>query len=143
MSSEAGSGFPQRDAHRRIVSVRDLLAVTLAGAVAGTLALVVLDGAFALIGLGDFGRVNGWLSIILPVMLLVEEFRAWQGARGRTIVALASAAVGVGVGLLASGLSGDLPGMVAGALGAFAFTVAYVPLWFYGVRLFGGEEAHG
>jgi hypothetical protein len=139
MSDVTDGGFPRRDARRRIVALRDLMAVTLAGAVAGAVALVLLDGLFALAGLGAFGRVNGWLAVILPVMLLVEEFRAWRGVRARLIVALASTVVAVGVGMLAAGIAGDLPGLVSGGLGAVGFTAAYPPIWFYGVRVLGDE----
>jgi hypothetical protein len=135
--------FPRRDSRRRIVNARDLVAMTLAGAVAGAVALLALDGLFALIGLGDFGRVNGWLAVILPVMLLVEEFRAWRGARARIPVALGAAAVAAAAGLLVAGLvgglPGDPPGLVSGALGAATLTVVYSLLWYYGIRAAGGR----
>jgi len=125
------------------VHVHELVAVMLAGAVAGTVALVVLDGLFALIGLGDFGRVNGWLAVILPGMLLVEEFRAWRGARGRVLAALAAAAVGAVAGLVVSGLVGGLPGdpppLLTGAAGATTLAVVYSLVWYYGIRAAGGR----
>lgn len=131
-------GFPRRDERRRILALRDLAAVTLAGAVAGLAALIVLDAVFWLLGLGEFGRVNGWLAAILPVMLLVEEFRAWHGARGRVLVALASTLLALAVGLLVAGLAGDLPSLATGGCGALGFTAAYAPLWFYGIRMADG-----
>lgn len=139
MADTTDGGFPRRDARRRIVTLRDLLAVTLAGVVAAGVALAVLDGLFALIGLGGFGRVNGWLAVILPVMLLVEEFRAWRGVRARIGVAFGATLAGVAAGLLVAGLVGDLPGLLAGALGAAAFTAVYAPVWYYGIRAVGGR----
>lgn len=143
MTDVTDRDFPRRDSRRRILSLRDLMAITLAGVVAGGAALVLLDGVFALLNLGDFGRVNGWLAVILPVMLLVEEFRAWRGSWVRLVVALASAIVAVGAGLLAAGLAGDLPDLAAGWLGALGFTTVYAPVWFYGVRVLGDEVADG
>jgi hypothetical protein len=125
------------------VNARDLVAMILAGAVAGAVALLALDGLFALIGLGDFGRVNGWLAVVLPVMLLVEEFRAWRGARARVLVALAAAVVAAAAGLLVAGLAGGLPGalpsLVSGAVGAATLAVVYSLLWYYGIRAAGGR----
>jgi hypothetical protein len=139
MSGVTDGGFPRRDAQRRIVALPDLVGITLAGAVAGAVALVVLDGAFALLGLGDFGRVNGWLAVILPVMLLVEEFRAWRGTRARIAVALVAAVLAVGTGLVIAGLADGLPNLAAGMIGAITFTLVYALLWFYGIRAAGGR----
>jgi hypothetical protein len=143
----AATTFPRRDSARRIVSARDLAGVALAGAVAGAVALVLLDGLFALLGLGDFGRVNGWLAVILPVMIFVEEFRAWRGARARAAVALVAAALGALAGLIVAGLAGALPGdlprPVPGALGAATLAVAYSLVWYYGIRAAGGRTDEG
>ena len=104
------------------------MAMLLAAVVAGAAAVLLLDGVFALLGLGDFGRVNGWLAAILPVMLLVEEFRAWRGVRARIVVALVAAAARAWPsGLVVAGLVGDLPALVSGALGAVAFTAGLRP----------------
>jgi hypothetical protein len=143
------AGFPPRDANRRILYARDLLGVVLAGVVAGVVVLLLFDAIFALLGLGDFGRVNGWLAAVLPAMLLIEEFRAWHGVRGRLLVAAAAAAVGAGAGLgaagLADGLPGDLPALATGAVGAATLAVVYALLWYYGIRAAGGrtgEDTH-
>lgn len=140
MTDVTSGGFPRRDERRRIISLRDLLAVTLAGVVTGAGALALIDGVFALIGLGDFGEINGWLAAILPIMQLVEEFRAWKGVRWRLGVAPAAAVVAVAAGLVVSGLFGDLPSLLSGAIGAVTFTVVYAPLWFSGVRLAAGRR---
>jgi hypothetical protein len=143
----ATTTFPRRDTHRRIVNARDLAAVSLAGAVAGAVVLVLLDGLFALLGLGDFGRVNGWLAVVLPVMIFVEEFRAWRGAKGRVAVALVAAALGALAGLIVAGLAGALPGdlprPVPGALAAATLAVVYSLVWYYGIRAAGGRTDDG
>jgi hypothetical protein len=139
MSDRSGTSFPRRDAEGRIVAARDLLAMTLAGAVAGAAALLVFDGLFALLGLGTFGDVNGWLAVILPTMLLVEDFRAWRDERVRILVAVVGAALGIGAGLLAAGLAGDLPSLASGSVGAVVFTATYALIWFYGVRVLSGR----
>ena len=140
MSEATSGGFPRRDEQRRIVVLRDLLAVTLAGVVAGAVALVALDLIFSLIGLGDFGEVNGWLAVVLPIMQLVEEFRAWKGTRWRIGVALLAAGLAVVAGLLVSGLAGGLPALFGGAIGAAAATAVYATLWFSGIRLAAGDQ---
>lgn len=133
------AGFPRRDARRRIVAVRDFLGLTLAGVVAGAVALAVFDGVFALLRLGDFGGASGWLAIVLPCMVFVEEFRAWAGARGRAVVAFAGAAVGLLAGLAVAGLAGGLGDLAAGALAATALSIVYATLWFYGIRTVAGR----
>jgi len=134
MSETTDRAFPRRDANRRIVDVRDLVAMTLAGVVAGIVVLLAFDGLFALLGMGTFGSINGWLAVILPTMVFVEEFRAWRGERVRLLVAVIGAAVAIASGLLVSGLTAGLPGVVSGSLGAAVFTVTYALIWFYGIR---------
>jgi hypothetical protein len=141
--TDSDGGFPRRDAHRRIVAVRDLVAMAMAAVVVGAVALTALDLAFAALGLGEFGGVNGWLAAIPTVMLLIEEFRAWRGVPGRLAVAAVGAVVAVGAGLLVAGVAGDLPRLVAGAIGAVTFTAVYAPLWFYGIRFAGGRTGEG
>lgn len=139
MSEPTQSGFPRRDAHGRVSTIVDLLGVALAGIVLGVAILALFDGVLAALGRGDFGQANGWLGVILPAWLFVEEFRAWRTGTPRsatfaTVVALVSAGVGVTLGLLAAGATSDLPPLASGALGATAATLGYALLWFYGVR---------
>ena len=134
MSDEPQSTFPRRDDEGRITGLGDLVGITLAGLVVGVLALVLFDWAFAALGLGAFGRANGWLAVILPVWLFVEEFRAWTGGPARVASALVAVAVGVVAGLLAAGLTTALPSLWSGALAAAVFALAYAVIWFYGVR---------
>jgi hypothetical protein len=134
MSDAKSGSFPRRDADGRINTLADLLGVTLAGLVVGLLTLVLFEWTFALIGLGKFGRANGWLAVLLPAWLFVEEFRAWRFGAARVVAALVAGGLGVVIGLLAAGLAHDLPPLVSGAAAAAAFTVSYAVIWFYGVR---------
>lgn len=132
--TEAQSGFPRRDADGRILAVTDLLGLALAGLVIGVLALIVFDGAFALLDMGDFGRASGWLAMILPAWTFVEEFRAWPGGPARVAAALVGAAIAVTLGLLVAGLISESGPLWSGAAAATAFTLSYALIWFYGVR---------
>jgi hypothetical protein len=127
-------GDTRRDARGRLVRSVDLLGLTLAGYAVGMAALVLFDGVLAVIGIGDFGRANGWLAVILPGWLFVEEFRAWGYGPARVVAALVAAVVGVALGLLAAGVTADLPALAAGGLGALVTSLAYALVWFYGVR---------
>ncbi|MFU8851751.1 hypothetical protein ACNAW0_12325 [Micromonospora sp. SL1-18] len=126
--------FPRRDAEGRILTLGDLLGVSLAGLVIGLLALVLFEWAFATMGGGGFGRTNGWLTVILPVWLFWDDFRAWEFGAARVVAALAGVAVGVVAGLLAAGLAAGLPPLLSGALAAAVFTVVYAVIWFPGVH---------
>jgi hypothetical protein len=132
-----GSQF--RDGHGRLVGLGHLLGFVLAGFVVGLAALLVLDAVLALTGVSRFGRANGWLAVILPVWLFVEEFRAWRGQPGRVPAAFVSAALGLALGTLATGLASDLPPLASGAIGAGVAVAAYGLVWFYGIRWMGGR----
>ena len=134
MTDRPQNTFPRRDGEGRVTGLADLVGVTLAGLVIGVLALVLFDGVFSLIGLGTFGRANGWLAVILPVWLFVEEFRAWRGGPARVVSALVALAFGVVAGLLAAGLASALPPLWSGAVAAVVFSLAYAVVWFYGIR---------
>ncbi|MEJ3748388.1 hypothetical protein WEI85_34525 [Actinomycetes bacterium KLBMP 9797] len=132
--TEAQTGFPRRDADGRLIAITDLLGLALAGLVIGVLAVVLFDGVFALIGLGEFGRASGWLAVILPVWIFVEEFRAWAGGPARIAAALVGAALGLTLGLLVAGVISAAGPLWSGAGAAAAFTFGYALVWFYGVR---------
>jgi hypothetical protein len=127
-------GYPRRDDRGRIETLPDLLGVVLAGLVIGVLALVLFDWAFALLGAGDFGMANGWLALILPAWLFVEEFRAWGPGPARVLAAAGCTALAVVLGLLVSGLAADLPPLASGAFGAVAAALTYAVTWFSAVR---------
>lgn len=133
--------FPRRDDGGRIGVLADLLGVALAGVVVGMLALLLFDGSFALIGLGDFGQASGWLAVILPAWVFVEEFRAWNVGPARVAAALVAAAVGITAGLFAAGLATPTPPLVSGGLAAAVFAVAYAVIWFVGVRWLAGRTS--
>lgn len=119
----------------------DLLGLLAAGLVVGVVAMLALDGLFALLGAGDFGQLNGWLALILPGWLFIEEFRAWRscGAKpvGVTIAALAATVIGLTAGMVAANSVADLlaaPALASGAAGAAACSLGYAVTWFHGVR---------
>ncbi|MGW4500725.1 hypothetical protein ACWENR_19185 [Micromonospora sp. NPDC004336] len=132
--TEQRSGFPRRDADGRILTLGDLLGVSLAGLVVGLLAVLLFDWAFALVGSGDFGRANGWLAVILPAWLFWDDFRAWEFGAARVVAGLVAAAVGLVAGLVVAGLAAGLPPLASGGLGAAALTLAYAVVWFHGVH---------
>lgn len=133
-TAQQHSGFPRRDAEGRILTLGDLLGVSLAGWVIGVLALVLFDWAFAVAGAGDFGRTNGWLAVILPAWLFWDDFRAWDFGAARVVAALSAAVVAVLAGLLVAGLASGLAPLFTGGLAALGFTVGYAVLWFQGVH---------
>ncbi|MEU4712264.1 hypothetical protein AB0F73_01135 [Micromonospora purpureochromogenes] len=132
--TEQRSGFPRRDAEGRVLTLGDLLGVSLAGWVIGMLALVLFDWAFASIGAGEFGRTNGWLAVILPAWLYWDDFRAWEFGAARVVAALVAAVVAVVGGLLVAGVAGGLAPLLTGGLAALAFTLVYAVVWFHGVH---------
>lgn len=134
MSEVRTTSFPRRDDHGRVDRLSDLLGVTLAGLVVGLLALVLLDVVFTLVGLGRFGRTSGWLVVILPAWLFVEEFRAWATGPARVAAALVGVAVGIAAGLLAAGAAAPLAPLWTGALAGAVFALSYALIWFLGVR---------
>lgn len=143
MGDGTDGGPARRDAHGRVIRSVDLVGLTLAGLAVGIAALVLLDGTFALIGLGDFGRANGWLALILPAWLFVEEFRAWRGGPARIVAAGVAAALAIAAGLLAAGLAAGLPPLVTGGLGAVVAALTYAVIWFYGVRWLSRRAGEG
>ncbi|MEV0003334.1 hypothetical protein AB0H28_13740 [Micromonospora sp. NPDC050980] len=133
-AQEQQRAFPRRDAEGRILTLGDLLGVTLAGLVIGLLALLLFEWAFAAVGAGGFGRTNGWLAVILPLWLFWDDFRAWEFGAARVLAALVGVGVGVLAGLVAAGLAAGLPPLFTGALAAAVFTVVYAVIWFHGVH---------
>jgi hypothetical protein len=131
--SEAGR---YRDEHGRVVGVGHLLGFALAGFVLGVAALLLVDMVLAAVDVSRFGRANGWLAVILPVWLLVDEFRAWRGQAGRVPVAAVGVALGLALGVLAAGVAAGLPPLGSGAVGAAVAVLAYSLVWYYGIRWF-------
>lgn len=132
--TEQRNRIPRRDAEGRVLTLGDLLGVSLAGWVVGVLALATLDLGFTSLSSGEFGQANGWLAVILPAWLYWDDFRAWGFGAARVAAGLAAGAVGLTLGLVVAGFTADLPPVVSGGLGAAAFTVGYAVVWFHGVR---------
>jgi hypothetical protein len=124
---------PRRDADGRIAAAGDLIGVSLAGLVAGAVVLLGFELLMSLAKLSEFGSANGWLILILPVWLFVEEFRAASYGALRVVVALLAAGFGLAFGLTAAGLATGVPPLFSGAIGAVVFTVSYALIWFYGL----------
>jgi hypothetical protein len=132
--------FPRRDANGRVLSLAELILAAVAGTAVGLVALVVIDGVFALIGIGTFGRTSGWLAAVLPAFLFFDEFRAWRAYRVRILIAIVATAVAVVLGLVVAAMVSALPPMLSGAVGAAVAAAAYSPMWFFGIRRFTGER---
>jgi hypothetical protein len=140
VAAKATEVFPRRDARGRAVSVVELVAAAVVGTVIGLVALLVIDGVFALIGLGNFGQASGWLAVVLPALMYFDDLRAWRGHRGRIVVAVVSAVVALGLGSVLAGLAHSLPPVVSGAVGAVVAAALYGVVWFVGVRWLSGHR---
>lgn len=130
----------QRDSNGRIVSLLQLTAAAVVGTAVAFVALLLIDGALALIGLSDFGDASGWLALILPALLFFDEIRAWQGYGVRFLVAPVGAAVAIGLGLIVAALASSWPPMLSGVVGALVAALLYSPIWFHGMRWLTGES---
>jgi hypothetical protein len=129
-----GSPGSFRNKQGRLVGLGHLLGFALAGFVIGLAALLVVDAVLAWLDVSRFGRANGWLAVVLPVWLLVDEFRAWRGQPGRFTPAFVGALVALALGSIATGLASRLPPLASGAIGAAVAVLAYSLVWFYGIR---------
>ena len=126
---------PRRDADGRLATIGDLLGVAFAGLVSGFVVLLAFEGVMSLVRLSKFGDASGWLALILPMWVFIEDFRAAKYGAYRVVVALLGAGFGVAVGMTLAGLaSPTFPALVSGAVGAVGFTVVYSLIWFYGLR---------
>ncbi|WP_344076083.1 hypothetical protein [Luedemannella helvata] len=133
--------FPRRDKYGRVISLVELVATMIVGLVVGVAVLALFDGLLVALGGGSFGDASGWLAVVLPLMILVEDFRAWRTAGGRRwICAAVALALGAGVGLGAAALTGSLPNLVSGAVGAAVAVLVYTVVWFVWIRWLSGDE---
>jgi hypothetical protein len=130
--------FPRRDADGRAVSLGELAVAAAGGTVLGFAALLGIDGLFALVGLGSFGRVSGWLCAVLPALLFFDDLRAWRGYGVRIAVAVVAAVVALGLGLVVASLVAGAAPVVSGAVGALVAALIYSLMWFVGIRLVTG-----
>lgn len=123
-----------------MVGLVDLLAFTVAGLVTAFVILLVIDGAGALVGWGEFGQASGWLLLILPAWLFImEELRAWREVRGRLVVAVSGGLLGLAMGLLVAGVMPGPP-LVSSGVGAVVAALAYAVYWFHGIRWLARRE---
>jgi hypothetical protein len=126
---------PRRDADGRLATAGDLVGVALAGLVCGIVVLLVFEAVMSIVRLSEFGTSSGWLTLILPVWLFTEEFRAAGYGAYRIVVAALGVGFGVAVGMTLAGLVAPLfPSLISGAVGAAGLTVVYCLVWFYGLR---------
>jgi hypothetical protein len=137
-------GVPSRQtghvADRRTLG--ELLGAALGATVVAFLALLVVDGLFALLGRGRFGQLSGWLAGILPFWLFLEEGRKRPGIRGKVPMALGSAVLALILGGGAAALAAALriPPIGSGAMGAAVGAVTYSLLWCVGIRWLADRE---
>jgi hypothetical protein len=125
----------QKDAGGRLATIGDLLGSAFAGLAVGAAVLLVFETVMALTGFGEFGESNGWLVMILPVWLFVEEFRGEGFGAHRIMVGGLAAGFGVATGMTVAGLVAEVaPPLVSGGSGAVTGTVVYCLVWFYGLR---------
>jgi hypothetical protein len=126
---------PRRTADGRLATVGDLVGVALAGLVCGIVVLLAFEAIMSLTRVSEFGHTSGWLTLILPVWLFTEEFRAAGYGAYRIVVAALGAGFGVAVGMTLAGLAAsEFPILVSGAVGAAGLTFVYCVVWFYGLR---------
>ncbi len=144
MSGPDRSGIaavPRRDAHGRVVSLPQLVAVACAYTAVNALGLVAIDALVTLMGSTSFGDSSGWLVMILPALLYFDDFRGWKAYPIRFLAAVVALLVAVAVGLLVAGAASGLPPLLSGGLGGLVAVLAYAPVWFVGIRLLTGDSA--
>ncbi|WP_250029241.1 hypothetical protein [Paractinoplanes maris] len=135
MTDTKSARRPRRDPSGRLATIGDLLGTALAGLVTGAVLLLILEAILSLTRVSEFGATSGWLAIILPVWLFVEEFRAEGYGASRVVVALLGTGFAVAVGMTIAGFAASqFPTLVSGLAGAAGFTVVYCLIWFYGLR---------
>jgi hypothetical protein len=140
MAERKNPSFPRRDENGRVVGFVDLLALTIASLVTGLVVLLVVEGAGALVGWGDFGQASGWLVLVLPAWLfIIEELRAWRGVGGRLVVAVSGGLLGMAIGLLIAGITPGPP-LLSSGVGATVAALAYAVYWFHGIRWLARRE---
>jgi hypothetical protein len=126
---------PRRDPNGRLATIGDLIGTALAGLVVGAVVLLVLEAVLTLLHVSPFGGTSGWLAMILPVWLFIEEFRAEGWGASRVVVGVLAAGFSVAIGLSIAGFAAtQFPSLVSGLAGATTCTVVYCLIWFYGLR---------
>ncbi len=136
MTDTKSARRPRRDPSGRLATIGDLIGTAMAGLVIGAVILLILEAILSLTRVSEFGDTSGWLAIILPVWLFVEEFRAEGYGASRVVVAILGAGFGVAIGMTLAGFASgqEFPTLVSGLTGAAGFTAVYCLVWFYGLR---------
>jgi|SoiMethySBSTD1v2_1073268.scaffolds.fasta_scaffold1083934_2 hypothetical protein len=120
---------------QRVTRLTDLLAQVLAGFVISVVGVVIIDGFFALIGLGEFGNLNGWLALVFPFTVFAGQFTVSKGERGRGLVAALGTVLAIGLGVIGATSFNNLPPIVSGGIGALVATVVYAAAWHIGLAV--------
>jgi hypothetical protein len=120
---------------QRLTRLTDLLAQCLAGFFISVAGILIIDGLFALLGLGEFGDLNGWLALVFPFLIFMGQFTVAKGERGRLLVAAAGAFFGIGLGSIAASNFTRLPPLGSGAIGALVATLVYAAIWHIGLAV--------
>jgi hypothetical protein len=131
----------RKDEQGRVVNLPQLLGVALGYWAINAIGLLAIDGLLSLAGGSSFGDSSGWLTLILPALLLFEDFRAWRAHRRRYLAVVVAAAVAVALGLLTAGAAHSWVPLAAGGVGALVALVVYILVWFVGVRYVTGDLA--
>ena len=135
MTDTKSARRPRRDPNGRLATLGDLLGAAFAGLVIGVVLLLIFEALLSLTRVSEFGDTSGWLALVLPVWLFIEEFRAEAYGASRVVVAMLAAGFGVAGGMTVAGLAAaEFPSLVSGLAGAAASTVVYCVVWFYGLR---------
>ena len=121
--------------NKRLTRLTDLLGQCLAGLVISLAGVLAIDGIYALLGFGEFGKVSGWLAMVFPILVFAQQFTAARGERGRVPVTIVGVLVAAALGLSAAGLASGLPPIVSGAIGALVATLAYATVWHVGLAV--------
>jgi len=120
---------------KRLTRLTDLIGQCLAGLVISLAGILIIDGVYALLDFGEFGKISGWLALVFPILIFVQQFSAARDERGRVPVAIAGILVAAGLGLSAAGIVSWLPHIGSGAIGALVATLAYAAIWHVGLAL--------
>jgi hypothetical protein len=125
-----------------VKNLPELLGAALGATVLGFLALLVVDGLFAVVGHGRFGQLSGWLAGILPFWLFLEEGRNSPATRGKVPLVLVCAvlALVLGSGAAALAAAANVPPIGSGAIGVAVGAVTYSLLWYVGIRWLADRE---
>ncbi|GIG57631.1 hypothetical protein Lfu02_20030 [Longispora fulva] len=124
--------FPKRDEDGRVAAYADLFAATLAMMLMSLVAVLLIDLVAVAFG-ASWGRSSGWLAVVLPAWLFVEEYRAWR-VPGRIAIAALGILLGLVAGSGAAFLASYLPPLLSGGVGAAVTTLVYATFWFFGIR---------